>query len=252
MTVSGSTYKNTYTLDSSTTVFPYTFKIIASGDILVERYDTVNDTTTTVSSDDYTVVGAGEDEGTRTVTYAGAASYGTAYELILSSDAAYTQPTDYINGDDFAPETHELSLDRLCIEIKQLKEQVDRALKVAKNLTNPTDFSQVTAGYVYTDGTLWSTQDVTVTETEYAATISRGAAADLPAAPAAGDIYVATDTGIMYVCYTASVWETAATTLKLHTGGTYLFQNSSGTTIATLDNSGNLKIAGNLTTQGSF
>ena len=252
MTVSGSTYKHTYVLDESTTVFPYTFKITEDADMLVERYDTTNDTTTTVSSDDYTIVGAGTDSGTRTVTYANAANYDSTYYLILSSNVAYTQPTDYIAGDDFAQETHEDALDRLAIQIRQMKEQVDRAIKVAKNLSNPSDFSQITEGYVWTDGTNWSIIDeVTVTETEYDGNISKGADASKSGTPTAGDIYVATDTRITYYCYVASTW-TPHYNMSIVSGGTLTITDSSFDTIATIDESGNLKIKGTIQEGGTF
>ena len=251
MTVSGSTYKNTYTLNESTTVFPYTFKVISSSDLLVQLYYSTDDTTTTVSSDNYTVSGAGNDSGTRNVTYAGAASYGSAYKLIISSNASYTQPTDYVNGDDFAPATHELALDRLSIQIKQLKEQVDRALKVAKNMANPEDLTELDSGYLYTDGTNWSLGDITTTTTEYNGTLTSGADASKSASPAAKDIYIATDTFIIYVCHDGTNW-TPHYNIKIPSGGTMTITDSSDNTIATIDESGNLKIAGTIETQGSF
>ena len=151
MTVSGTTYKNTYILDSSTTVFPYTFKIVESSDMLVTLYDTTSNTSSVVSSDNYTVVGAGNDSGTMTVTWANASNYGSTYQLILQSNSDYTQPTDYEEGDDFAQETHELALDRLSIQIRQLIEVVNRSLKLDVSTTTTSAIPD-NAGYLYSDG----------------------------------------------------------------------------------------------------
>lgn len=251
MTVSGSTLKHTYILDSSTTVFSYTFKIIQDSDMLVELYDTVNDALTTISADDYTVVGAGKNSGTRTVTYAGAAAYDSNYYLILSSNVEYTQTGDYAEGDDFAQETHELNLDRLSIQIRQLKETVNRAVKVAKNLTNPTELTSLETGYLYTDGINWSLGAITVTETEYEGDISAGADASKSAAPNAKDIYVATDTMITYFCYTANTW-TPHYNVKVPSGGTVTYTDSAGNTIMTIDENGNIKIKGGIESWGTF
>ena len=68
MTVSGDTLKNLYTLDESTTVFPYTFKITEDSDMEVTLYNTTTRTGTALTLiTDYTVVGATLDSGTRNV-----------------------------------------------------------------------------------------------------------------------------------------------------------------------------------------
>jgi hypothetical protein len=134
MTVSGNILKNVYTLNESTTVFPYEFKILESSDMEATLYNTLTGESTEVTG--FTVVGAGEDSGTRTVTWAGAADYDSDYQLILNSSVAFTQPTDYVENDDFLAETHELALDRLAIQIRQVKEQADRG--VLQNITADT------------------------------------------------------------------------------------------------------------------
>ena len=252
MTVSGSTYKNTYTLDEATTVFPYEFKITEDSDMLVERYYSTDDTTTTVSSSLYSVSGAGNDSGTRNVTYAGATAYDSDYKLILSSNVPYTQPTDYVAGDDFAQDTHEKALDRLCIEIKQLKEATDRALKVAKNMSNPSDLSEIDSGYLYTDGTNWSlTTTPTTTETEYSGSIEAGTDASKSATPDAKDIYVSTDTEVLNICYDGTNWRKHYN-MKIESGDTLTITDSSDNTIATIDENGNMKLKGTIETQGTF
>jgi hypothetical protein len=224
--------------------------------MLVQLYNTTTDTTTTVSSDDYVVVGEGLDSGTRTVTYAGASAYDDTYYLILSSNVAYTQPTDYEEGDDFAQETHELALDRLAIQIRQLKEAVDRSVKVAKNLTNPTELSSLSSGYLYTDGTDWSLGEITVTETEYEGSIEKGADASKSATPSAGDIYVATDTDLVYVCFDGSNWENISKIIKLTSGGTFTIKDSSGNVIVTVTEAGvitttDIDLSGDITVSGT-
>lgn len=233
MTVSGTTLKHTYTLDSSTTEFAYTFKITASADMLVTLYNTTTRTGTTVSSSDYTVVGAALDSGTRTVTYAGAAAYGSTYQLILQSNAGYTQPTDYINGDDFAEETHELALDRNVILTRQIKEIVDRCLKIDSAQTSQPEFPSGTEGYLYTDGATFSLGTPTATTTDYNGTMAHGADASKPASPALGDLYFATDTNILYKCSTGGSWGYAAVVNTLTAAGAATIAGALGVTGAT-------------------
>lgn len=146
MTVSGTTLKNIYTLNESTTVFPYTFKILQDSDMVVTLFNTSTGAETLLTlTTDYTVSGAGNDSGTRNVTYAGASSYDSTYKLILQSGVPYTQPTDYEENDDFLEETHELALDRLAIQIRQVKEQADRAVVLNISETTGATFPSASA-----------------------------------------------------------------------------------------------------------
>ena len=206
MTVSGTTLKHIYSLDESTTVFPYTFKIFEDSDMKVTLYTVATGAETVLTlTTDYTVTGAGLDSGTRNVTYAGAASYGSAYQLILQPSVAYTQTTDYEENDDFAEATHETALDRLSVQIRQLKELLDRTFKLDASQSDALEFTPGT-GYLYSDGTNYSFNDIEVTELDYEKSFLQGPDASKSATPSVGDQYFATDTNKQYRCATTNIW----------------------------------------------
>lgn len=246
-TVTGETLKHVYVLDESTTVFPYTFKILAATDMKVTLYNTTTKSGTVLTyGTDYTVAGAGQDSGTRTVTYAGAASYGDTYYLILQSNVAYTQPTDYVVGGSFSQETHEAALDRLAIQIKQLAERSNRSFKVDESQVDDIEFPADTAGYVYTDGTNFSLGTPTTTELDYNGDIEHGTDLSKSSTPTTGDLYFATDTDIFYRSLTNNTW-TANTKQTLPSGASYTLHDSNGSPVMDVDANGNLSITSSLT-----
>ena len=147
MTITNENFKNVYVLNSSTTAFPYTFKIFDDTDLLVKRYDSTTGVFTTLTlTTDYTVSGAGDAAG-GTVTYSGASAYDSDYQLVITSDIANTQDTDLLNNDYSADfnETLEETFDRLCRMIQQLKEVVDRSVVLNATETTGATFPSASA-----------------------------------------------------------------------------------------------------------
>lgn len=105
--------------NGSTTVFAYTFKITDKTHLNVY----VNGTLKTVDVD-YTVSGVGNDAGGN-VTFTTAPSSG--HRVILLRNVPLTQATAYTQGGKFPAASHEAALDKLTMQIQQLKERLDRA-----------------------------------------------------------------------------------------------------------------------------
>ena len=100
MTVSSTTTKVSYTGNNATTVFAYTFKIFASGEIKV-YVDNVLKTLTT----HYTLSGVGSASGGN-VTFTAGNTPGTGASVVFVRSIARTQVTDYVENDNFPAETH--------------------------------------------------------------------------------------------------------------------------------------------------
>jgi len=203
MTISSETYKVIYTGDGSTVAFPYTFRILAEGDIQVILY-TIADGTETVQTltTDYAVSGVDDASG-GTVTMVAATS--SSYQLILKRDMSLTQETDYVENDPFPAASHERALDRLTMLAQQNKEEDNRAFQLDSSVDVPATIQPPTAaGYLYYDGAAYLFN--ALTSTDYAGDISTGVDASKSTSPVAGDIYVATDTSKFYLCFTTGTW----------------------------------------------
>lgn len=243
MTISNENYRNVYTLNESTTSFPYTFNISADSDLRARLYNTSSGAFTTLTlNSDYTVSGAG-DEGGGTVTYPGAASYGSTYKLVLDRDVPYTQTTDLINNDESASfnETLEDTFDRLVILIQQLLGETERSLKFDSSVTAIDDIAAITAGYLYWNGTSVDIDDAVETDVgDYNGTISAGTDAAKPASPSRNDLYFAYDTNKFYKCLTngswSNVWVLGDTTADSLTATSF--------TVGDIDSTGAMTISG--------
>ena len=141
MTISSTTVKNSYSGDSSTTTFSYTFKIFADSDIqVIIRSSTGTETTKTITTH-YTVTGAGVSAG-GTVIFTGGNIPVTGETVILRRNIPQTQAIDYIANDPFPAESHEEGLDRATMAIQQIQEEVTRSIKLSKtNTMTSTEFT---------------------------------------------------------------------------------------------------------------
>lgn len=112
--------------------FPFTFKVFQASDLEVVRFDqSTNAQSSLTLGTDYTVI-LNQDQDSNpggTVTLV-AGALASGYTLTLTSDVPNLQPTDLSNQGGFYPEVINDSLDRATIQIQQLQEQTDRALKV--------------------------------------------------------------------------------------------------------------------------
>jgi tail fiber protein len=121
------TAANRYTGNGTTTAFVYGFSILADTHIEV-LVDGVTKTLTT----DYTVSGVGASVG-GTVTFVTAPANGLAVTLLRKQPAA--QLSEYEKGEGFPADRIEKDLDKLTMQVQQLKEQLQRTIAFAKQST---------------------------------------------------------------------------------------------------------------------
>jgi len=137
MTVSGTTTKNSYSGNASTTAFAYGFKIFAVGDLEVVIRSAVGVETIKTINTHYSVSGAGVTAGGN-VTFGAAPAAGET--VIIRRKLGLVQNTDYVENDSFPANSHEDALDRLTMITQQIQEEVGRSLKASTTttLTTPT------------------------------------------------------------------------------------------------------------------
>jgi len=141
MTVSSTTVKNSYSGNSSTTVFAYTFKIFADTDLqVIIRSSTGTETTKTLTTH-YTVSGAGDASGGN-VTFTSGNTPATGETVVIRRAVPQTQAIDYIANDPFPAESHEEGLDRATMTTQQVQEELDRSIKLSRtNTMTSTEFT---------------------------------------------------------------------------------------------------------------
>ena len=137
MTISSTTMKLTYDCDGSEDTFNYTFKIFDDSDLKVIVTDSYGEETVLTLTTDYTVTGAGDDSGGTVVLEDAATDAPTDHTITIMRDVPYTQETDYTEGDDFPADAHEDALDKLLMQILQLKMITSRTLLL--NITSTYD-----------------------------------------------------------------------------------------------------------------
>lgn len=118
--------------NGTASVFPFTFKVFAAGDLDVIRLATSTGVETTlVLNSDYSVSLNGDQNttpGGSITLLAGALA--TGFTLVITSDIANLQPTDLTNQGGFYPEVITDALDRATIQIQQISDIGDRTLKI--------------------------------------------------------------------------------------------------------------------------
>ena len=116
------------------TSWPFTFKVFAASDIAVTIADSLGVETALVLNADYSVtVNSNQDTspgGTVTYPISGSA-LPTGSKLTIFGNLPYDQPLDLPSGGNFSPLALENQLDRLTMQIQQLREQVGRSLQVS-------------------------------------------------------------------------------------------------------------------------
>lgn len=127
--------KAVYLGDGETTVFPFSFKYAAAGDVKVALYDIASDSTTVLSKDYYVDTTAG------TVNYPGyppgqemaeaerPAVVDDKHRIIIYRETELSQPVDL--GDKYPLAILEAMHDRAVMLIQELNEIIDRAVKVS-------------------------------------------------------------------------------------------------------------------------
>lgn len=133
-----------YTGNGSTSVYSYAFRIFVNTDLMVIANVSGTEYTLTLTTD-YTVSGVGDTGGT--VILVGAsqawmtgANLTSGVKLVIKRILPLKQETDIRNQGPFYPAIHEDQFDRDVMVEQQLKEQLDRCVKLSAS-TDPTVFS---------------------------------------------------------------------------------------------------------------
>ena len=128
MTISTTTSRNSHSGNDITTSFSFPYYFLADGDLTVILVDSAGTETTQTLSTHYTVTGAGNANG-GTVEMVTAPATGET--LIILRETPITQEVDYITGDAFPAETHELALDKLTMIAQQQDTTLARTLRLS-------------------------------------------------------------------------------------------------------------------------
>ena len=127
MTISTQDSKVNYQGNGQTKVFQIPFPFLENNQIYVQKKDAEGNLINYTYATDYTVTGAGEENG-GSVTLNVAPEQGST--ISIYRDVPLTQEVDYRENEIFPAETHEEALDKLTMEVQQIQEQLDRSVKV--------------------------------------------------------------------------------------------------------------------------
>lgn len=138
VTVSTTSSSATFVGNGTTGPFPCNFRIFSDGDVTVSLIDTTNATSTPlVLNADYTIVGAGDQNG---FTLATMTAVSVGKNLLVKRNIPIEQPTDFTNQGSFFPSMHEDAFDRTVMMIQQIADQA------ALNVTMPAGLSPSPSG----------------------------------------------------------------------------------------------------------
>ena len=133
MTISTTTIKNSFSGNSSTTEFTYTFKVVDEDRIqVIIRTDATGVETVKTKTTNYTVAGVG-DAGGGTVTMVSAPATGET--LVLRRSTTQTQGLDIIENDPMPADNLETAFDKNLSISQELQEQLDRSFKISRTNT---------------------------------------------------------------------------------------------------------------------
>lgn len=120
-----------YIGSGTTGPFAFEFKVFAATDIEVTRADLLNNNTVLTLGADYTVaLNSNQDAfpgGSITLTSALAAGF----RLVITGKLPYQQSTQLPNGGNYNARVVEQALDKIVVQVQQLKEGLDRSLRLA-------------------------------------------------------------------------------------------------------------------------
>lgn len=156
MTISSTSHRTDYTGNGATSSYSYNFRIFSDTDLLVTKRDTSDIETTLVLNTDYTVSGAGNSNGSITLTTALALNN----HLTIRRVRPLTQGTDIRNQGDFYAEIHEDAFDHFVMIDQQQQEEIDRAIRLPETVTG------VDANMPIPEALHWTRWDATGTALE--------------------------------------------------------------------------------------
>jgi hypothetical protein len=139
MTVPSTTRRaGPYSGNGIANTFSFTFKTFDAGDLLVVKTSTLGNESTLVKDSDYSV-SLNVDQDTSpggTITYPiTGAKLASGEKLTILSALEYEQTTDLLGGGAFNARVIEDTFDRVTVQIQQLAENLDRAVKVPASST---------------------------------------------------------------------------------------------------------------------
>lgn len=137
MTVNSTDNRTRLAANGVLTEFDFDFPIIAAADLKVYTIDADGVATLKTNPTHYSVTISDEVEG-GTVTFLVAPTNG--HDVLMLRDADYGQPTDIPNAGGFREARIEAALDRLAMQILQLKDITDRSLVLGET----SEFSNIT------------------------------------------------------------------------------------------------------------
>ena len=140
MTISTTNIKNSYAGNSNTSVFQYTFKILANTELqVIIRASSGAETVKSITTH-YTVGGVGGNSGT--VTFTSGNIPVTGETVVLRRSTPQTQAMDLIDNDPMSADTIETAHDKVTSISQELQEQVDRSIKLSRtNTMTSTEFT---------------------------------------------------------------------------------------------------------------
>jgi len=125
------------------TTGPFSFSFPFNDDTEIVAFTITDNVVTDLLSSQYTITGAGESTG-GTLTTTSAVASGTT--LVVMRTLPLTQTTDLENTGAFYGETHEDTFDRITMQIQQLKEEINRCLRMPKGVSSDQELSAARAG----------------------------------------------------------------------------------------------------------
>ena len=145
MTISTTTIKNSYSANSSTVTFNYTFRVATSSEVQVIIRSSAGVETIKSESTHYNVAGVG-NAGGGSVTFVAQHTPQTNETVVIRRVTPLTQGLDLIENDPMPAENIETAYDKLTAISQELQEQLDRSIKVSKTSTisNPEITSDAT------------------------------------------------------------------------------------------------------------
>lgn len=121
-----------YIGDGTTAIFPFTFKVFDTGDLLVATLETVSGAIAELALDsDFSAALNADQDGSPggSITLL-AGNLAAGLSLTITSDQAEEQTLDLTNGGGFYPDVINDAFDRVVILIQQLMVQLGRAIQV--------------------------------------------------------------------------------------------------------------------------
>lgn len=133
MTQSASPLRKEHTGNGVATNFLYDWRIDANTQLLVTRVTISTGAEYTMQlGTDYTVTGVGSNVGGNVVT---SSPLSALYRIVITPNLLYEQDTDFTNQNSVKPEEVESAMDKIVRQLKQLAEQVGRAVKTTVGST---------------------------------------------------------------------------------------------------------------------